>query len=158
MEHILNEKLKRLEPTGSTCYYCGNASSNKMSDNYFLNLYKEVDRTNVIVYRNVKFNKISIGIPRCASCKKIHNKSHDASVLYSILIVILIMVISFYIWGGFGFFAIFVCIPIGVFGQGIIKNKLISAENILKEKDGAKKSDTVKEFIIRGWSFNQPTA
>ncbi len=62
--YSFNQETKRLEPSETLCQYCETEHSTDMEDNYFIPMFQEVDRTNVIVYRNVKFKKIPVGIPR----------------------------------------------------------------------------------------------
>jgi hypothetical protein len=73
--YTLNEKRQRLEPISTLCQYCFKDLSTEMADNYFGTVYNENDRTNIVVYRSVNFQKLGIGIPRCKSCKKIHHNS-----------------------------------------------------------------------------------
>lgn len=71
--HVLNERLKRLEPITTKCQFCNNNHSTAMNDNYFVPVFKVQDRTNVIVYSSVKFSKLLIGIPRCNGCRDIQS-------------------------------------------------------------------------------------
>ena len=158
MKHVLNEKRKRLEPTDTQCYYCGKKESTNMNDNYFIPLFKEADRTNIVVYRSVKFQKIKVGIPRCSECLKLHNDADSKASVYVLLAVIIISVIAFMAFGPLG---ILVLIPVGILGyafQPSVEKKLVVKENILNKREGAEKNDTVRGFIISGWSFNQPMA
>ena len=69
-----DEKTKRFKPISLTCFFC-NCSKNDESDgNFYFKLYKEHERSNYFVYRNVKFSSFEIGLPRCLSCKIIHDK------------------------------------------------------------------------------------
>ncbi len=158
MKHVLNERLKRLEPTDTRCYYCELENSQSMNDNVFIPLFKEQDRTNVVVYRSVKYQKIEVGIPRCPACKTIHEEAAKKSKLYAWGAVIVMVVFCFLIWGIWGIFAIFAGIFIGFGGSYFLENKMVRDKQIFTKKDGAERNDTVQEFIIRGWGFNQPSA
>ena len=129
-----------------------------MEDNYFVPLYKENDRTNIIVYRSVKYSKVPIGIPRCKNCLEIHKESATKSTIISWCIAVAIVIISFIVWGPFGFFSIFAGIFIGFYGAELLENKLVRDKGIDTKLDGAKQNGTVQDFVINGWSFKMPTA
>lgn len=158
MNHILNERLKRLEPTEKKCKYCGIESSQQMNDNYFIPVFREKDRTNIVVYRSVKYAKLLIGITRCKTCLDIHEKCAKKATLYSVGVGAAVVLVAVLIWGGLGFFAIPVGIIVGMLSFSLIENRLVRQHDIFTKKDGAETDDTVQEFIISGWSFNQPTA
>jgi hypothetical protein len=156
--HTLNERLKRLEPKETKCTYCNQAESTKMNDNYFVPVFKVQDRTNIIVYSSVKFSKLLIGIPRCASCKEIHHSAVRKANVISIISAITIVVLGFMIWGIFGFFGIFVGIAVGFGGSFFLSKKFVSDRGILNPKEGAEEDETVQDFVIAGWSFTHPSA
>lgn len=158
MKHVLNERLKRLEPTDTRCYYCETEHSKSMNDNYFVPLFKEKDRTNVVVYRSVKYQKIDIGIPRCESCSAIHKEAANKAKLYSWLAAAGVVLVSALLWGIWAFFAVFPAIFIGFGGAHYLENKLVFNKSIFTKRDGAERNETVQEFIVRGWSFTQPSA
>ena len=156
--HIVNDQLKRLEPQDTKCVFCGNEHSRNMNDNVFIPVFKEKDRTNVIVYRSVKYQKIPIGLPRCQSCRQIHESCGQKAKLYAWITAVLVVLASFSIWGIFGFFSIFAGIFIGFGGAHFLENKFVRDKGILTKMEGAKENETVQDFIINGWSFNQPAA
>ncbi len=156
--HILNERLKRLEPTATKCAFCNIAFSTKMNDNYFVPIFKERDRTNIIVYSSVKFSKILIGIPRCISCREIHIFSVKRSNLIAIIFSISIIVLSFLIFGPYGFYGVLVGLFGGIGGSFLLTKKYVSDKGILNLKEGAQQDKTTQLFIMGGWTFNQPTA
>lgn len=153
-----NKEKKRLEPSETKCQYCEIESSTNMEDNYFVPLFKENDRTNIIVYRSVKYSKIPVGIPRCKSCQSIHVYAAGKSALIAWCIAIGVMILSFMIWGIFGIFAIFAGIFIGFGGTHFIQNKMVRDRGIYTKLDGAKQNEAVQELVISGWSFNMPSA
>ena len=81
--HIFNETTKRLEPVGEVCVFCGKRHAEYIT---YESLYKEKSRTNLVVYRNVKFSKIDIGASTCSNCLKVHKKIHRQGLLYLSLI------------------------------------------------------------------------
>ena len=83
--HVLNEKLKRLEPIEKKCIFCSYNNMVSMDDCYFVPLFKENDRTNIIVYRSVKYSKILIGISRCSTCAAIHEAAKTKATIYAVL-------------------------------------------------------------------------
>ncbi len=156
--HILNERLKRLEPKETKCTFCKNAYSTKMNDNYFVPIFKERDRTNIIVYSSVKFSKILIGIPRCISCREIHTASVKKSNLIAVVFSLSTIILSFLIFGPYGFYGIFIGLFIGFGGSYFLTKKFVSDKGILNPKEGAQQDKTTQLFIMGGWTFNQPTA
>jgi hypothetical protein len=153
-----NKEKKRLEPSETKCQYCEIESSTNMEDNYFVPLFKENDRTNIIVYRSVKYSKIPVGIPRCKSCQSIHVYASGRSALLGWGLAAVVVILSFMIWGIFGIFAIFAGIFIGFGGSHFIQNKLVRDKGIYTKLDGAKQNEAVQELVISGWSFNMPSA
>ena len=159
-EYIFNERKKRLEPPETKCTYCKSGSSKSMEENYFVPVYNVMDRTNIIVYSSVKYKKISIGIPRCSNCYKIHDSAIGIASLYCWgggLLILLIFVISCGVFDGL-IFGIFPCLLIGTMVPMFIKNIFITNKGIPTEIEGAKKNELVKDFIIQGWSLSQPLA
>ena len=157
-KHYLNEQLKRLEPIEKSCQYCGQGNSENMNENYFVPVFKEQDRTNVIVYRSVKYKKVLIGIPRCHSCLEIHNAAANKAKLYSWIGAVITMVLCFMIGGGFIVAGIILLLLIGFLGSHLLEKDFVRKNGIHTKLDGAKENETVQEFIIQGWSFTQPSA
>jgi hypothetical protein len=158
VKHILNQSLKRLEPIDKQCYYCLENDSVSMNDNYFIPIFKEQDRTNIVVYSSVKYSKVMIGIPRCTRCKAVHDAAKTKANIYAWLGAVVFIVLSFMIFGVNGMFAILPAIFIGFGGAHFLQKKIISDNGILGTKEGAEQNATIQEFIIAGWSFTQPSA
>jgi cadmium resistance protein CadD (predicted permease) len=156
--HIFNERLKRLEPKDTKCQFCKLQLTTSMNDNYFVPIFKEQDRTNIIVYSSVKFSKILIGIPRCKSCREIHSAAVKRSNIIATITAITIIVLGFLIYGSFGFFGIFIGIFIGFGGSYFLSKKYVRDKQILNPKEGAEQNKTAQDFINTGWTFSQPSA
>lgn len=157
--YTFNEFLKRLEPSETLCQFCETEHSTDMEDNYFVPLYKENDRTNIVVYRSVKFKKIPVGVPRCKKCKTIHEKANSNSLLVAWGSALLLVILSFWAFGPIiGFISIFVSIIVGALGTTLLYKKWVRGKEIYTEIDGAKQNEAVQELVISGWSFNQPMA
>ena len=156
--YIFNKERKRLEPTITKCQYCESGNSTSMEDNYFIPLFKENDRTNVIVYRSVKYSKIPVGVPRCRDCKTIHVLSAGRAAQISWAVAIGIVILIFAIWGIWGIFGIFGGLIIGFVGTMLLTDKLIKDKGIYTKLEGAKQNEAVQDLVINGWSFTQPTA
>jgi len=156
--YIFNQEKKRLEPTETKCQYCGVEHSIHMEHNHFIPLYKEADRTNIIVYRSVKFKKIPVGIPRCKSCLLIHLRAETKAARIAWGVAVSIVVLTFVIWGLWGIFSIFAGIFIGFGGADFLQDKLVRDKGIYTKLEGAKQNEAVQDLIISGWSFSQPTA
>lgn len=157
-KYHFNERLNRLEPTETKCLYCRKKEMNSLNSCHFINLYNEQKRTNVVVYRSVKFSKILIGVPRCESCKSIHEKSREKANNYSIVIGIILIFLAIIIFSFSAIFISILIIAVLLFSKIPLINMFIRNENILIELEGAKKVDLIKDFIIDGWSFTQPSA
>ena len=157
-KYIFNERLSRLEPTETKCLYCRKKEIKNLNSCHFLNLYNEKKRTNVIVYRSVKFSKILIGVPRCESCKSIHEKSSEKANNYLIVIGITLIALAIIIFSFSAIFISILIIAVLLLSKIPLKNKFIRDQNILIELEGAKKVDLIMDFIIDGWSFTQPSA
>ena len=155
--HVLNEQLKRLEPKETLCRFCNERHSEKMDRNYFAPVFKEVDRTELVVYSSVKFKKIEIGIPRCNHGFVIHTGSSFNGWLIGLGICTVLAILGFIIFGIFGFFSFIVCFVLAFITPFFISDMLVKKKGILTEKDGAKKEPLVQEFVISGWSMTQPS-
>ena len=129
-----------------------------MEDNYFIPLFRENDRTNIIVYRSVKYSKIPVGVPRCKTCMDIHQEAAKKAAIYSWSFAVVAVILSFMIWGLFGIFGIFAGLLIGFAGTHVLENKFVRDKGIYTKLDGAKQNEAVQELVINGWSFNMPSA
>ncbi|MEO5685014.1 MAG: hypothetical protein ABIQ88_20385 [Chitinophagaceae bacterium] len=158
-KHVFNERLKRLEPVDRKCYYCAEQDCQDMNDCYFVPLFKEQDRTNIVVYRSVKFKKIMVGIPRCKICLAIHQALGNKAIFYAIGLAAGIALMGFLIFDLFGIIMSVMAGTItGLVACKPIVNKLIDKAGILNLEEGAQTNETVQSFVIAGWSFSQPAA
>ncbi|HEY1202381.1 MAG TPA: hypothetical protein VGE79_15435 [Niastella sp.] len=156
--YTINKEKKRLEPTSTKCEYCEVEHSSNMEDNYFIPLFKENDRTNIIVYRSVKYSKIPVGIPRCRTCLEIHQQCANKGALQAWGIGAAIFAFFFLIGGGAIAIGLVLCILIGLFGTGYLTTRITVSRGIFTKKQGAERNQTVQELILDGWTFTQPTA
>ncbi|MCF6133337.1 hypothetical protein [Flavobacterium wongokense] len=157
--YTFNEEQKRLEPTEKKCSFCNKAEMENIRDCYFAPVFMTKDRTYLVVYASVKYAKILIGIPRCKSCRKIHESSKVKATLLAIIVGILIIVLSamtqivpFVVVGFFG--GIFTA----VFGSMYGKDWFASHKGIKTLKGAAEKNGLVQKFLASGWSLKQPEA
>ncbi len=156
-KHTFNESLKRLEPVERTCHFCGQEDFRTMEENYFVPLFKEHDRTNVVVYRSVKYQQILVGIPRCRRCFKIH-VINRVKAKYSWAVAAGVFGLAIWLWGAAGVLGILPCLLIGFLGSSFLEDRLVESEGVLTQRDGAKRNETVQDLVIGGWSFHPPTA
>lgn len=154
-----NERLKRFEPKEKKCGYCFEKEAENVDNYYFFNLYNEKDRNNYVFYRNVKFNEISLGISRCNSCIKIHEKATEESNIFSYCIIALVLIVM--LWK-FGFLVFLLA---GIFSflihmilYNYIFDFLLQRKLFYTPKEGAEINETVRDFIISGWTFKKPLA
>lgn len=160
--HVVNERLKRIEPVSKKCSFCYNGTSQSMHDNYFVPVFKENDRTNIIVYRSVKYQKIDIGIPRCADCKAIHQKAKiKASV---IAVIAALAVLAFMIYNFLNFHAVisvallFLSAATGFGGYVYLHNVFTRKAGINTLKESTEADALVQDFLKQGWTLKQPSA
>lgn len=160
--YSFNEHYKRFEPHETKCTYCEQDHMKSMNDCYFVPLFVEADRTNIVVYRSVKFSKILIGIPRCSSCKTIHEKSTSKSQLITGIAVVLaisLLVYNFMVLNAFVVVGgIFAMIFGGIYGSKKMTESFVVQHDIYTLEDGAERNEVVRDLIIAGWSFTQPSA
>ena len=160
--YTFDETYKRFEPHNHECTYCGEAQMENMNDCYFIPLFIEADRTNIIVYRSVKYSKILIGIPRCPSCKDIHYDSRSKAVTTTIVLVVLSLALLFYNFMNLNalvfILGIFGVIFGGFYGSAKLAERYIANKGIYNLRDGAETNEVVRDLVISGWSFNMPTA
>jgi hypothetical protein len=158
--HNFNEQLKRFEPIEKKCSYCDEKSENSSAESaYYQALFKEQDRTNIVVYRSVKFQKVQIGIPRCAACREIHESSKSKGVLCGFGFFALSVVLGSVLFGLVGgFIGLFIGIFAGVFGAEKMEDRFVLGRGIFPRRDGAENNSVVQTFVLSGWSFTQPTA
>ena len=155
--HSFNESRKRFEPLEKTCQFCQQNENKNMEHNYFVPLFKEQDRTNVIVYRSVKYSKIPIGIARCENCMEVHESMSNKAGLIAWGLAVMLIVLCIMIWGLMGIFSFLPGIFIGFFAKEQIENKLVRDQGILTKLEGAEENPTVQGLVIHGWSFAQPS-
>lgn len=167
--HIFNEQNKRLDPVDTLCVFCGKRHSENLNDNCYKELYKEKSRTNLLVYRNVKFSKIEIGASRCHECKKIHKKVkiRSMSVLlgFTIACVAAMVYIIFLLFEYISVFAFLVgLLLLGVFMvmskkfYNRIEERFIRKYKILTPEQGFLQYPIVRELLNDGFTFEQPMA
>jgi hypothetical protein len=160
--HLVNQQLKRIEPVSKKCSFCFNGTSQSMNDNYFVPVFKENDRTNIIVYRSVKYQKIDIGIPRCADCKTIHQTAKKKALAISLTAALAIF--AFMVYNFLNFHAvisvalIFISALTGFGGYVYLQNMFSRKAGINALKDGAESDALVTDFLMQGWSLKQPSA
>jgi hypothetical protein len=163
--HILNAGQQRFEPVSKDCLFCKNKTRNKnMEDNLFTPVYRTKDRSNYVVYRNVKFNEIKIGVPRCESCKNIDS---NVSIITNLLIFVSVfttLILPIYLAVEFKLptlglvialattFGIMVLITMG------LERGMLAMNNVYSKKDGSMRDPLIKEFLRGGWSLKRPTA
>ncbi|QOG03346.1 hypothetical protein [Flavobacterium sp. MDT1-60] len=160
--YTFDEAYKRFEPHDHKCTYCGEAEMENMNDCYFVPLFVEGDRTNIVVYRSVKYSKVLIGIPRCRSCKDIHYDAKNKAVTISVVSVIILLGLLLYNFMNLNAFVfilgIFATIFGGIYGSSKLAERYVANKGIYTLQDGAETNEVVQDLVIAGWSFTMPTA
>tara|TARA_R110000868_G_scaffold379177_1_gene644947 strand:+ start:371 stop:856 length:486 start_codon:yes stop_codon:yes gene_type:complete len=154
-----NENLKRFEPKEKRCGFCFVKESENVENYHFIKLYKENSRTNFIIYRNLKYQEILIGVARCNDCAKFHDEYTSESPLIKYLIYLLLLIFVLPIFG-LKFFVIGISFSLLIF---FLHHKYSPKKtNKIKErytlKEGADLNETIQDLIISGWTFNRPSA
>ncbi len=163
--HTFNESRKRFEPKNTKCTFCKTGSNNsKMEDNCFYSIYNVQDRTNLVVFRNVKFNEVKIGIPRCEGCKKAHSVAKTSGCLSTIVGVPLVFIIPIYCSVAFDLGTVGLIVML-VLTFGLVCLAVIGLEKLIfktydikSEKEGALTDTLVQSFLVSGWSIDRPRA
>jgi hypothetical protein len=156
--HQFNEYTKQLDPKETSCFFCGSHHSASQRTNVSFKLYRENDRTNLLVYRSVKFKMISIGVPRCATCKKIHHDAGLTGTLASLALTAIIIALSIAAFGAYGMWAVIPAIFAGVFFFRYVERTRVEAKGIARELVGAEQDPLVAAFLADGWSGTRPSA
>ena len=163
--HIFNQSEKRFEPKDKKCSFCKPRSNNsKMEDNCFYSVYNVQDRTNLVVFRNVKFSEVKIGIPRCESCRKVHSKAKTANYLALFIGIPLVFIIPIYFSVKFDLGTVgMILLLVMTFGLVYlamigIEKAIFSSYDVKSEKDGALLDPLIQSFLINGWSIERPRA
>jgi hypothetical protein len=152
-----NEELKRYEPVEKKCTFCETKIWTNIRSNYFVPIYKIKDRTNLIVYNSVKFSKVSIGIPRCSDCLKIHKNAEIKAFLLAVPIGLITCGLAYLIFGIVGFiFGAGVGLVVIIISQIILAKKIVHKSGILQEREGAERNQIVQAFLRGGWTLNKP--
>jgi len=160
--YVLNERLKRIEPNSKKCSFCYDGTTESINDCYFVPVFKENDRTNIVVYRSVKYSKIDIGIPRCTNCKAIHQASKKRAAVLSSLGALVVIAFTIYnfldIHPIVSVLLLFLSAFIGFGGYAFLQNTFTRKAGINTLKEGAENDAMVQDFLIKGWSLTQPSA
>ncbi len=163
--HILHHDKQRFEPKDKVCLFCKKSSLNRnMEDNLFTPVYAVQDRTNLLVYSNVKFKKIDVGVPRCENCRRVHSTVSIISNIAIFFAVITTLVLPIYLSVEFNFSTIGLVIALALtFGVVVliamgVEKGLLAMYDVRSKKDGSLKDPLIKEFLRGGWSLKRPTA
>nr|WP_315159101.1 hypothetical protein [uncultured Flavobacterium sp.] len=162
-KYVINETLKRIEPLEKKCSYCRKKEMSLIDSCFFQTLYLEQNRSNYVVFRNVNFNKVSIGVPRCESCKSIHEEAEKKAKKYIFIAAGIIFVsplLSSFDFDSLtsGIMPAIIVLIAGFLFKNYIVEKIVINTDILSEKDGAAYSVIVQDFLEEGWQYKKPEA
>lgn len=169
--HVFNEQKKCLDPIDNRCMCCDAGFSRGEDDNFYIPIFKENDRTNLLVYRNVKYSRINVGVARCKNCKEAHKQAKVMSVLLSLGIglggAVLSVAVGFALAFWTDWTVIFsILVVIGIVASVIFsaskgsdyEEKLLNKKNVLSKQTAAQQYGIVRSLLNDGWSFIQPSA
>jgi len=150
---------------------CGEGFSRGVEDNYYIPLFKESDRTNLLVYRNVKYSQINVGVTRCAKCKELQKTAKTKSVFYGIGVGIGVAAFSIAVGFALDMFLDLIIIGsilalIGVIAGVFIglskandyEEKILNSNKVLTRENAARRYPIVEALLSDGWTFIVPTA
>ena len=160
-DSYINQKLVN-DPT--VCFFCGKKTAD---DKYKVgvDLYKEFDRYQGAIRKEVKFNHTKVFVNCCESCHKIHQSGCTPALLSFLLVEIISIVLFFIITGNpleFDTFIIgFLIGSVPSFLIGFIINLLISNKTSkhsnIKNSDAVVDHPVVKEYLAKGWTRDKPS-
>jgi uncharacterized protein (UPF0212 family) len=157
-DFIFNEREKRLEPKSNQCAFCKQDTVSDMDDCHYMPIFKEINRTNIVIYRSIEYSQIDIGVPRCNSCMKNHESTDLKATFHIAILVVLIFSICYFLQSDdviliLGLILGSVTILLGRF---FLKEFYLTKTNFSIGLVEAKKSNTIKDFLLLGWSLKQP--
>jgi hypothetical protein len=157
---VLIKNEKKLEPTSSQCGFCAEGIVSDLKNCHYAPVYKVADRTNLAVYRSVKFKQLEVGIPRCHSCAEIHKQGASKAHKYLGICGLFIALIAFSSFGIIG--AVFLTLfGIGVTDSFIskrIQNSFASKNDVFSLEEGVQANESIQELIDLEWSLTKPEA
>ena len=155
-----NENARQFEPLDNTCVYCQKNRAVSPDKNKYLELYKEKDRTNLLIYRSVKYNQITILVPRCNECYRTHSNVKLYSRIFTWLSFFLVLPLGYWFIGGVTgiFVSLISCILIPVYIYTHAEKKFLEIKQIESEGIGAEKVKLVRDFLNDGWAGVSPSA
>jgi hypothetical protein len=162
-KYVINETQKRIEPLEKKCSYCRKKEMSLIDSCFFQTLYLEQNRSNYVVFRNVKFNIVSIGVPRCENCKSIHEEAETKAKKYIFITTGIMLVFPLLFSFNFdafksGIIPALIVLIAGFLFKNYIVEKIVFNTDILSEKVGAEYSVIVQDFLEDGWQYKKPEA
>jgi hypothetical protein len=148
----------------SVCYFCGKKTA---EDQYKVgvDLYKEFDRYEGVLRREVKFNHTKVFINCCENCHKIHQSGCTAALISFVVSEVIAIVLFLNITGNpVEFSTLLIGFIIGFVPSGIItfltnyciSNSKAKRANI-KDHDDVNNHPIVKEYLKKGWTREKPS-
>jgi hypothetical protein len=157
-DFIFNKREKRLEPKFKQCAFCKHDSVSDMDDCHYMPIYKNAKSTNLIVYRSIEYSQIDIGVPRCNSCSKKHEHTDLKAIITTIILATPIFGISYLFRNNSTIHVVSFFIGLMVVGLGVpfLRYYYLTKTNFQNGLDEAVENDTLKDFLLLGWSLNHP--
>jgi hypothetical protein len=156
-DYFMNSEQEKFETTEKRCVYCRKNESVGNESNYYQEMFLKLKQIDLIVYSSVKYNRISVCIPRCLVCKYNHEDSKDKSFTPSLFFAI-------------GIFILFNILCVGYTGTGIVISivsglafyskhyiKILKKHHIKSAREGSKDVAFIQELIKDGWQLERPS-
>lgn len=150
-------------PDDNKCICCGKEISHGDYANCYVKIYKEEDRANMLVYRNVKYKQLSVRVTRCKKCKKTQKRASMISFYYSFGIGLIIVALGLILMRSSN--ALGTLLIIG----GVITTILLwlskgedreadylEKKGVLTPENAINKYEEVAELLRSGWTLAEP--
>lgn len=165
--YSFNQDLKRLEPIDKKCGFCDKGKMQNVNDCHFASVFQEKNRTNILVYKSVKYSALQIGVPRCPTCLEIHGMSNKkASKITGFLNIGIVMAILLFAYEMLDFdivnislgilASLITILIIRVSGTLFLENILIRKQGVRTLNEGTNSNETIQDFVINGWLLSPP--
>lgn len=155
---LLVERIEKNLETGEnnlqfgTCYFCGKSPADSESL-VEVGMYGDVRRKQTFTGTKTTYSKRTVPVPRCAKCKKFHNRSSDITLACGTIGAAIGGVVGLAAWGVDGICAAIGFGVLGFFVSGLIASAVTSwnLPKDIKPQSHDSSFFLVKELKSQGW-------
>lgn len=159
LKHTFNEEYRLYVPINYTCEFCESAKMETLETAYKVPLYGVSDSTNIVVYKSVSYQIITVLLSRCKSCKAVHDLFEKARLILPIVLGLASLAILY-----FSSFSLTIIGVVTLLIAGLTffiieaLYKSMAIKNMGSIKSILETSDTIQESLNDGWTMVQPRA